>query len=111
MSESKKYTSENKSKNSFLNEIEDRDIVFTLFYAKWCPFSQRFLPIFNEYKESNPAECLIFTLDDDPEICKEYAIKYYPTLIMFKKGKVQKRLDSKPGVGLDKKQLDGFIGK
>ena len=42
---------------------------------------------------------------EEPDVCEEYAIEYYPTVIMFEKGKVQKRLDAEPGVGLNKKQL------
>ena len=44
-------------------------------------------------------------VDEEPDVCEEYAIEYYPTVIMFKKGKVYRRLDAEPGVGLDKKQL------
>ncbi len=99
----------NDADKNFSTKIENKDRVFTLFYAKWCPFSQRFLPIFNEFKDANPNECLIVALDDDPETCKDYSIKYYPTVILFKKGKVEKRLDSKPGVGLNKQQLEEFV--
>ena len=109
--EAKKFISESKLKRSSHIKIEDKDRVLTLFYAKWCSFSQRFLPIFNAYKQSNPTKCLSFTLDDNSEICKEFSIKYYPTVIMFKNGKVEKRLDSKPGIGLDKEQLENFIKK
>jgi thioredoxin-like negative regulator of GroEL len=54
---------------------------------------------------------LSIIVDEEPDVCEEYAIEYYPTVIMFKKGKLQKRLDSKPGVGLNKEQLKDFIEK
>jgi thioredoxin-like negative regulator of GroEL len=50
-------------------------------------------------------------VDEEPDVCEEYAIEYYPTVIMFKKGKVHKRLDSEPHVGLNKKQLKEFTEK
>ena len=95
-------------KDDFQNKIQEKEKVFVLFYATWCPFSRSFLPIFNEYSKTNPNECLNVISDESPEICKEYSITYYPTLILFKNGKVQKRLDSKPGIGLSKKQLKDF---
>jgi len=86
-------------------EIENKDRAFVLFYATWCPFSQRFLPVFEEYARGNPQECMSVIVDDRPDLCELYAIEYYPTVLLFKKGKVHKRLDATPGVGLNKKQL------
>ena len=42
------------------------------------------------------------------QLSKEYSIKYYPTVVMFKKGRIYKRLDSIPGIGLDKEQFKKF---
>ena len=92
-------------------DINNKDTAFVLFYATWCPFSQRFLPIFEEYSKSNPKECLSVIVDEEPEIFEEYAIEYYPTVILFKNGKVHRRLDSEPHVGLSKKQLKEFTEK
>ena len=76
-----------------------------LFYASWCSFSQRFLPIFQEYAERNPHECVSVMIDDLPELCDKYEIDYYPTVLFFKNGEVKQRLDATPGEGLNKKQL------
>jgi hypothetical protein len=70
-----------------------------------------FLPIFTTYAKSNPQECLSVVIDDKPELCEKYAIDYYPTVLLFKKGKVEKRLDATPGEGLTKKQLSKFTEK
>ena len=102
---SKAEKRESKKKSSFEENIKTKEKAFVLFYATWCPYSQRFLPIFEEYAKSNPNECVRLIVDDEPEAFEEYAVEYYPTVIMFKKGKVQKRLDAEPGVGLSKKQL------
>ncbi len=35
--------------------LQTKDTFFILFYAEWCPFSQRFLPIFERCaKDSYP---------------------------------------------------------
>ncbi|MGA2682934.1 MAG: thioredoxin family protein [Candidatus Bathyarchaeia archaeon] len=105
MSARKKISVESKKESTFHDRVDNKDKAFVLFYATWCPFSQRFLPIFEEYSKSNPNECLSVIVDEEPNVCEEYAIEYYPTVLMFKKGKVHKRLDAEPHVGLSKKQL------
>jgi thiol-disulfide isomerase/thioredoxin len=111
MSKAEKRQSKTKKKSTFHGNIKNKEKAFVLFYATWCPFSQEFLPIFEEYSRSNPKECLSIIVDEEPDVCEEYAIEYYPTVIMFKKGKVHKRLDSEPHVGLNKKQLKEFTEK
>jgi thioredoxin 1 len=90
--------------------LKNRDTVVVLFYASWCPFSQRFLPIFEEYAKSNPRGCIRVMIDDKPSLCERFAVEYFPTVIMFEKGKVAKRLDAKPGIGLNRKQLTELTG-
>ncbi len=105
MSAKRKTPIENQKKSPFHENIDNKEKAVVLFYATWFPFSQRFLPIFEEFKKSNPDECLSVIVDEQPDVCEEYDINYYPTVIMFKKGKVHKRLDAEPGVGLKKGQL------
>jgi thiol-disulfide isomerase/thioredoxin len=88
--------------------LKSKDKAFVLFYASWCPYSQEFLPVFKEYAKVNPQECISVVIDDKPDLCDKYAIEYYPTVLLFKKGKVHKRLDATPGAGLTKKQLAKF---
>ncbi|HII85523.1 TPA: thioredoxin family protein [Candidatus Bathyarchaeota archaeon] len=97
-----------KGKTTFADEIGRKEKALVLFYATWCPYSQRFLPIFKEYSKTNPEECLSVVVDDNPEVCEEYSIEYYPTVILFRKGEAKKRLDAEPGIGLDRKQLKDF---
>jgi thiol-disulfide isomerase/thioredoxin len=112
MSEAKNYESSNNKPTGFSSDLDEKDNdVYALFYAKWCGFSRRFLPIFEEFSKNNPKECLTIAVDDSPELCKKYSIKCYPTVIMLKKGKVKKRLDSKPGIGLNREQLNDFAEK
>jgi len=87
------------------DELKSKEKAFVLFYATWCPYSQRFLPIFQEYAKNNPQECVSIIIDDKPDLCEKYEIEYYPTVLMYKKGAIEKRLDATPGLGLTKKQL------
>ena len=111
MSKAQKHEPQTKTKSKFHEQISNKERAFVLFYATWCPFSKRFLPIFQEYSRSNPNECISIIVDEEPDICDEYAIEYYPTVIMFKQGKVHKRLDAEPGVGLNKNQLKDLTKK
>jgi thiol-disulfide isomerase/thioredoxin len=105
MSKAEKRKIKGSRSSSPVTDIENKDKAFVLFYATWCPFSQRFLSVFEEYARDNPQECMSVIVDDRPDLCEEYSIEYYPTVLLFKKGKVHKRLDAEPGVGLTKKQL------
>jgi len=111
MSKAVRSNIKNVRKGTINDEIRQKEKTFVLFYTTWCPFSQRFLPIFEEYAKSNPKECISVVVDDRPDVCEEYSIEYYPTVILFKKGKVYGRLDAEPGIGLDKRQLREFIEK
>jgi thiol-disulfide isomerase/thioredoxin len=51
----------------------------------------------------------LFVQDDDENIAAKYAINIFPTVLFFEKGKVAKRLDGAPGIGLQEKQLVEFI--
>jgi thiol-disulfide isomerase/thioredoxin len=97
-----------KEKKKLADYITTQDEALVLFYATWCPHSQRFLPIFTEYSRNRPNRCFTVAIDEIPELCEEYAIEYYPTVILFRKGKISKRLDAKPGIGLDQEQLEDF---
>jgi thiol-disulfide isomerase/thioredoxin len=96
------------SKSDIENVLKSKEKAFVLFYASWCPFSQRFLPIFEDYAKNNPQECMSVVIDDKPDLCEKYQIDYYPTVLLFKNGAVEKRLDATPGLGLTKKQLQGL---
>ena len=100
-----KFSVKSSVKSNVDDELKSKEKAFVLFYASWCPFSQRFLPIFEDYAKSNPSECISIVIDDKPDLCEKYEIDYYPTVLLFKKGEVKKRLDATPGEGLTKKQL------
>jgi thioredoxin 1 len=87
------------------NALKGKEKVYVLFYASWCPFSRRFLPIFEKYSEDSPQNCLQVKIDDKPKLSEKYEVDVVPTVLVFEMGKVTKRLDGKPGTGLDEKQF------
>jgi len=89
--------------------LKATDHVITLFYASWCPFCARFLPIFKKHAEIKGRN-FVMVQDDQEAFADEYSVKIYPTVLFFERGVVAKRLDGVPGAGLDEKQLTEFIG-
>jgi hypothetical protein len=43
--------------------------------------------------------------DDKASLCEKYSVDIVPTVLLFEKGKVKKRLDGVPGAGLEEKHL------
>lgn len=84
---------------------------FVLFYASWCPFSQRFLPVFDKLVQSRPQSCLRVKTDDNARLCQKYSVDVVPTVLFFENGKATGRLDGSAGVGLSEKQLTDFVNK
>jgi thioredoxin-like negative regulator of GroEL len=90
--------------------VKDKEKVFVLFYASWCPFSQRFLPIFSKVAESS-RDCARVITDDKASLCEKYAVDTVPAVLVFEKGKVTRRLDSEPHEGLTEAMLIKFLVK
>ncbi len=82
---------------------------FVLFYASWCPFSRRFLPVFEDHVRHNKLNALRVMVDDLDSVTDKYSIEVFPTVLFFEKGKVSKRLDGAHGEGLDEGDLMGFV--
>ncbi len=91
--------------------IKSKDRLTVLFYASWCPFSQRFLPDFLDHAEASDQCFMRVLVDDKDDLIRKYAIEVYPTVLFFQHGKVAKRLDGIFHVGLNKRQLEEFVNK
>src|SRR4030042_2665712 len=85
--------------------VKNKEKVYVLFYASWCPFSQRFLPIFEKYAKNTTKDCLRVKTDDKAKLCEKYSVDIVPTVLLFELGAVTKRLDGESGAGLSEKQL------
>jgi thiol-disulfide isomerase/thioredoxin len=89
--------------------VKNKKKVFVLFYASWCPFSQRFLPIFEKYSQNSSQECIRVKTDDKAKLCEKYLIDTVPTVLLFELGTVTQRLDGEPGAGLSEQQLKKML--
>jgi thiol-disulfide isomerase/thioredoxin len=90
--------------------VKGKPKVFVLFYASWCPFSQRFLPIFQKVAERS-RDCLRVITDDKASLCEKYSVDTVPTVLIFEKGVVTKRLDGEPGAGLNEAKLKKLLAE
>jgi thioredoxin 1 len=82
--------------------------VIALWYASWCPFCTKFLPIFEKHAKGEGRNFLLVR-DDQENMGGRYAVEVFPTVLFFENGAVSKRLDGIPGVGLTEKHLVDFI--
>ena len=89
-------------------QLATKDKAFVLFYESWCPFSQRFLPVFNKFTQTQTKECVKVVADYKMRLCDKFSVEVFPTVLFFEKGKVSKRLDGEAGVGLNQRQLESF---
>ena len=95
------------NKQDLNSQLKMNEKVLALFYASWCPYCMRFVPVFDKKVVNFSFGSVIHVLLDDYDnpLWDEYSIEAIPTLIFFEKGKVCRRLDGKFGVGLNEKQL------
>ncbi len=83
--------------------------VFVLFYAAWCPFSMAFLPVYEKHAAGREKEFVRIAIDGHEAFFDEHGVDVYPTVLFFRSGKVDRRLDGKHLVGLREKQLTELI--
>jgi thioredoxin 1 len=88
--------------------LKIKESVIALFYASWCPFCKKFLPIFMTNAEGK-GQHFLRVQDDEETLADKYSVKIYPTVLFIEKGVVSKRLDGIPGVGLQEKHLVEFV--
>ena len=87
-----------------------------MFYADWCPFCQRFKPIF-ESANDNEFAIRGYTFyeskinDDDNPLWDRFVISAVPTLLAIDNGKIISRRDAKTGVGLSQSDLDSMLNE
>lgn len=98
------------SENSLNSILMVNEKTITLFYASWCGFCRSFLPVFKEQIGRSEYEARIVKIDDlmNP-LWEKYDVKVVPTIILFEKERVSRRLDGVLRIGLNKKQLERFL--
>ncbi len=98
-----------KDRRELADLLRTTDGVFVLFYASWCPFSTGFLPAYEKQAAGREERFCRMTLDGNQGLFDEYGIEVYPTVLYFRAGKVDRRLDGKHMAGLKEKQLADLI--
>ncbi len=76
--------------NENFNEIIKQDKVLIDFYAEWCGPCKMLTPVLERL--GNDYEIVKVDVDKHLEIAKEYGIMSVPTLIVFKNGKIVKKM-------------------
>jgi len=96
--------------SDLIESLKAGDRVVVLFYASWCPFCARFLPTFQRHAGMEGMH-FVLARDDAETLAPRYAVKVYPTVLLFEKGAVSERLDGAPGVGLNEERLLAFLSR
>jgi thioredoxin 1 len=97
------------NENEFQTVLRTVNRVFILFYAEWCGFSRRFLPVYEKWAERKTNCFFRIIVDDNLRLSDEYDIDVVPTVLFFENGVVSQRLDGTAGVGLSEQQLEAFV--
>ena len=100
--------------------LSSHEKALVMFYADWCPFCQKFKPIFEsvakqDHNKSVSKEYKMYgskVNDDDNPLWDRFSINAVPTIIAFNdRGEIVSRRDAKRGVGLDRTDLDSILGE
>jgi thioredoxin 1 len=102
--------------NQFDNLLSSGEKALVMFYADWCPFCQRFRPVFESAitaKSTSKGYKFYESRinDDDNPLWDRFSISAVPTLIAFDKGKIISRRDTKMGVGLNESDLNSLFSE
>ncbi len=98
--------------NQFEDILPSQEKALVMFYADWCPFCQKFKPIFECAANSLDSRQKFYESninDDDNPLWERFSITAVPTLIAFEKGKIISRRDANMGLGLNKSDLDSIL--
>lgn len=99
------------NKSDLRSQLQKSRRVVALFYASWCSFCRKFLPIFNK-QSSKQDDNLILRVklnDYDNPLWADYSIEAVPTVVLFNEGKIWRRLDGRFGYGLSEQQLKEWL--
>ncbi len=76
-----------------LKELTSSGLVLVDFYATWCGPCKMLGPVLEELAEENEELSIIkVDIDKHNDLAREYAIMSVPTMIIYKDGKVAKKL-------------------
>ncbi len=93
------------------NQLKNSNNALVLFYSSWCPFCRRFLPVFDEYA-TNPGSFTYLKVridEDENPLWETYSLDSVPSVLLFKNGKVHRRLDCQRGIGLTEDKFSKWL--
>lgn len=94
----------------YIDKEIDHDLKIVLFYADWCPFCKKFIPLFELYEKNNNIPFVGVKINDDENpLWDRFQINAIPTVIAFKDGKIIDRLGAVPHIGLKEEAFKLFI--
>ena len=101
------------SKRELQNELKKPGKIIACFCASWCPFCDRFSPVFDYYSARSNSDVFIrvFVDEDSNPLWEDYSLEAVPTLVMFENGKVVNRLDGGLGAGLSEREFAAWLRK
>jgi thioredoxin 1 len=98
--------------NQFDGLLSEGKKALVMFYADWCPFCQKFKPIFESFTRSLNKDLKFFASminDDDNPLWDRFSINTVPTLIAFDEGAIISRREALMGIGLNKSDIDSIL--
>ncbi|MFB3890292.1 MAG: thioredoxin family protein [Candidatus Bathyarchaeia archaeon] len=92
-------------------QLTEHPRAVALFYASWCPFCRSFIQVFDRYAENRDADVFLKVNVDDDEnpMWEEFSLEAVPSIILFEKDRVARRLDCELGAGLNEKQFSDWL--
>jgi thioredoxin 1 len=82
------------------------------FWAEWCGPCKMIAPVLEEIAKEHPGKITIAKLnvDDNPDTARRYEVMSIPTLMLFNKGSLEKRLVGARSKSQLMAELAQFIG-
>ncbi|HBA62191.1 MAG TPA: hypothetical protein DCZ92_15530 [Elusimicrobia bacterium] len=98
-----------KNKAEFERMLQVGGDTFLLFYSPWCPFCLEFAPAFEKLEASSPGYYCKASVEELPELEDLFSIEVVPTVLFFRGGILNKRLDGVLDAGLAPENLAEFV--
>ncbi|MCE7043692.1 thioredoxin domain-containing protein [Dyadobacter sp. CY312] len=101
------------SMNEFNKLVSENGIVLVDFYAKWCGPCVKMLPVIHKLTDEYKGKAKIQTInyDENKALAKQMGIDEIPAFLLYKNGKLVKRVSGELSEAEFRKLLDGKSAK